>query len=100
MLSHIARTPALIVGPARTQLTVSPVPERAERVANVIDRFSEVIDLRRIAIDVFDYSAPLGFRLAVRHPDRLTAIISQKRGPRFLCALISTTRRLRPMKGM
>jgi pimeloyl-ACP methyl ester carboxylesterase len=27
--------------------------------------------------DVFDYGAPVGFRLAVRHPDRLTAIISQ-----------------------
>src|SRR6476619_2665794 len=48
-----------------------------ENIANVIDRFTEVIDLRRFAIYVFDYGAPVGFRLAVRHPDRLTAIISQ-----------------------
>ena len=48
-----------------------------ENLANVIDRFTEVIGLRRFAIYVFDYGAPVGFRLAVRHPERLTAIISQ-----------------------
>jgi pimeloyl-ACP methyl ester carboxylesterase len=48
-----------------------------ENIANVIDRFTEVIGLSRFAIYVFDYGAPVGFRLAVRHPDRLTAIISQ-----------------------
>src|SRR5207247_9968907 len=48
-----------------------------ENIANVIDRFTEVIGLARFAIYVFDYGAPVGFRLAVRHPDRITAIISQ-----------------------
>jgi pimeloyl-ACP methyl ester carboxylesterase len=48
-----------------------------ENIANVIDRFAEVIGLHRFAIYVFDYGAPVGFRLAVRHPDRITAIISQ-----------------------
>jgi pimeloyl-ACP methyl ester carboxylesterase len=48
-----------------------------ENIANVIDRFTEVIDLPRFAMYVFDYGAPVGFRLAVRHPDRITAIISQ-----------------------
>jgi pimeloyl-ACP methyl ester carboxylesterase len=48
-----------------------------ENIANVIDRFTEVIALRRFAIYVFDYGAPVGFRLAVRHPDRITAVISQ-----------------------
>jgi pimeloyl-ACP methyl ester carboxylesterase len=48
-----------------------------ENLANVIDRFTEVIDLRRFAMYVFDYGAPIGFRLAVRHPDRITAIVSQ-----------------------
>ncbi len=48
-----------------------------ENVATVIDRFAEVIDLDRFAIYVFDYGAPVGFRLAVRHPDRISAIISQ-----------------------
>jgi pimeloyl-ACP methyl ester carboxylesterase len=48
-----------------------------ENITNVIDRFTEVIGLRRFAIYVFDYGAPVGFRLAVRHPDRITAILSQ-----------------------
>jgi pimeloyl-ACP methyl ester carboxylesterase len=48
-----------------------------ENIANVIDRFTDVIGLHRFGIYVFDYGAPVGFRLAVRHPDRLTGIISQ-----------------------
>ena len=48
-----------------------------ENVAKVIDRFTDVIGLRRFAIYVFDYGAPVGFRLAVRHPDRVSTIISQ-----------------------
>jgi pimeloyl-ACP methyl ester carboxylesterase len=47
------------------------------RIAEVIGRFTEVIGLARFAIYVFDYGAPTGFRLAVRHPERITAIISQ-----------------------
>jgi pimeloyl-ACP methyl ester carboxylesterase len=48
-----------------------------ENIANVIDMFTEVIGLHRFAMYVFDYGAPVGFRLAVRHPDRVTALISQ-----------------------
>ncbi|MGX9424025.1 alpha/beta fold hydrolase [Bradyrhizobium sp. LeoA1S1] len=48
-----------------------------DRLADVIERFTEVIGLTRFAIYVFDYGAPTGFRLAVRHPGRITAIISQ-----------------------
>src|SRR5499433_2789556 len=48
-----------------------------DNIASVIDRFADVIGLRRFATYVFDYGAPVGFRLAVRHPDRVTAIISQ-----------------------
>jgi pimeloyl-ACP methyl ester carboxylesterase len=47
------------------------------RLAEVIERFTEVIGLGRFAIYVFDYGAPTGFRLAVRHPERIAAIISQ-----------------------
>src|SRR5438445_2960721 len=46
-------------------------------IANVIDRLTEVIGLRRFAVYVFDYGAPVGFRLAMRRPERITAIISQ-----------------------
>jgi pimeloyl-ACP methyl ester carboxylesterase len=46
-------------------------------IANVIDRLTEVLGLDRFAIYVFDYGAPVGFRIAVAHPERVTAIISQ-----------------------
>ena len=62
----------------------SDMPERTkfsytfDHIAGAIDRFTEVIGLGRFAIYVFDrYGAPTGFRLAVRHPERITAIISQ-----------------------
>ena len=48
-----------------------------DNIADVIDRFTEVIGFDRFAVYVFDYGAPTGFRLAVRHPERITAIISQ-----------------------
>ena len=48
-----------------------------ERIANVIGRFTEIVGFDRYALYVFDYGAPTGFRLAVKHPERITAIISQ-----------------------
>jgi pimeloyl-ACP methyl ester carboxylesterase len=50
---------------------------RFDNIAAVTDRFSEVIGFDRYALYVFDYGAPTGLRLAVRHPERITAIISQ-----------------------
>jgi len=46
-------------------------------LAEVIERFTEIIRLERFTIYVFDYGAPTGFRMAVRHPERISAIISQ-----------------------
>jgi pimeloyl-ACP methyl ester carboxylesterase len=58
-----------------------PKPDEFEytfdHLADVIDHFTEVVGLDRFAIYVFDYGAPVGFRIAARHPDRITAIISQ-----------------------
>ncbi|WP_419759148.1 alpha/beta fold hydrolase [Acidisoma sp.] len=48
-----------------------------ENIANVIDRFTEVLGLARFAVYVFDYGAPVGFRLAVKHPERISAIVTQ-----------------------
>jgi pimeloyl-ACP methyl ester carboxylesterase len=48
-----------------------------DNIARVIERFTEVIGFDRFAAYVFDYGAPTGFRLAIRHPERITAIISQ-----------------------
>ena len=46
-------------------------------LAGVIDRFTDVISLKRFAIYIFDYGAPVGLRIAAKHPERITAIISQ-----------------------
>lgn len=48
-----------------------------ENITNVVDRFTEVLGLTKFAIYVFDYGAPVGFRLAVKHPERVTAIVTQ-----------------------
>ena len=48
-----------------------------ENLAKAIDRFTQVVGLNRYAIYVFDYGAPVGLRLALTHPEKVTAIISQ-----------------------
>jgi pimeloyl-ACP methyl ester carboxylesterase len=48
-----------------------------DNIARAIDRFTEIIGFDRFAVYVFDYGAPTGFRLAVGHPERIAAIISQ-----------------------
>ncbi len=48
-----------------------------ESLTDVIDSFTEVLKLDQYAVFVFDYGAPVGLRLAVRHPERVTALISQ-----------------------
>jgi len=48
-----------------------------DNIAGVIERFTEIVGFDRFALYVFDYGAPTGFRMAVRHPERITAIISQ-----------------------
>jgi pimeloyl-ACP methyl ester carboxylesterase len=58
--------------PARDKFTYT-----FDNVADVIERFTEIIGFNRFAVYVFDYGAPTGLRLAVRHPERITAIISQ-----------------------
>src|SRR6185369_5738030 len=48
-----------------------------DALADRIERFTEVMGLKRFAVYAFDYGAPTGFRLATRHPERITAIVSQ-----------------------
>ncbi|MGU3287154.1 alpha/beta fold hydrolase [Methylobacterium mesophilicum] len=48
-----------------------------DALAKVIGRFTEVIGLKTYALYVFDYGAPTGFRVAMAHPERVTAIVSQ-----------------------
>jgi pimeloyl-ACP methyl ester carboxylesterase len=48
-----------------------------EQLTDVIDRWTEMLGLTSFALYVFDYGAPVGFRIATRHPERITGIISQ-----------------------
>ena len=58
--------------PARQDFTYS-----FDTLATVIGRFTEMIGLDRFAIYIFDYGAPTGLRIAMAHPERVTAIVSQ-----------------------
>ena len=72
-----------IIAPDLPGFGQSEMPARSkfsytfDNIAGVIDRFTEVVGLKRFAIYVFDYGAPAGFRIATKHPDRITAILSQ-----------------------
>jgi len=88
--SHMFRNliPALadryhVVAPDLPGFGFSDAPERKhfrytfEHLAKVVGGFTEAIGLERFAIYVFDYGAPVGLRLALAHPEKITAIISQ-----------------------
>lgn len=48
-----------------------------DNLADVMEKFTEKIGLKRYALYVHDYGAPVGFRLAERHPDRVSALVVQ-----------------------
>jgi pimeloyl-ACP methyl ester carboxylesterase len=88
--SHMFREliPALaeryhVVAPDLPGFGFSDAPDRKlfsytfENLAKVIGSFTQTIGVDRFAIYVFDYGAPVGFRLALAQPDRITAIVSQ-----------------------
>jgi pimeloyl-ACP methyl ester carboxylesterase len=72
-----------IVAPDLTGFGKSDMPARSDfdytfdHITDVIDDWIEMLGLDRFALYVFDYGAPVGFRIAVRHPERISAIISQ-----------------------
>jgi pimeloyl-ACP methyl ester carboxylesterase len=88
--SHMFRNliPALsdhyhVVAPDLPGFGFSDSPDRKqfpytfEHLAKIIASFTDAVGLKTFAIYVFDYGAPVGFRLALAHPERITAIISQ-----------------------
>lgn len=58
--------------PARNEFTYT-----FDNLAQVTERFTEVVGLRSYSLYVFDYGAPVGYRLALAQPRRVTGIISQ-----------------------
>ena len=72
-----------LVAPDLPGFGQSDLPSRAafkytfENLADRIDQFIDVFGLKRFAVYIFDYGAPVGLRIALRHPDRVVAIVSQ-----------------------
>lgn len=61
----------------------SGMPDRSQyqytfaNIADTIAGFTEAIGLKKFAIYIFDYGSPVGLRLALKFPERITAVISQ-----------------------
>lgn len=72
-----------VIAPDLPGFGFSESPDRSrfkytfENIAKTIGAFTQKIGLENYAIYVFDYGAPVGLRLALAHPERITAIISQ-----------------------
>lgn len=72
-----------VIAPDLPGFGFTEVPEQRkykytfDSLAATIDSFTAAIKINRYALYVFDYGAPTGFRLAMAHPERVTAIVSQ-----------------------
>ncbi|MDH0747025.1 alpha/beta hydrolase [Pseudomonas sp. GD03842] len=72
-----------VVAPDMPGFGFSDSPDRAhyaytfDNLAKTMDGFTEALSLKRYALEVFDYGAPVGWRMAVAHPERISAIITQ-----------------------
>lgn len=72
-----------VIAPDLPGFGLTEAPDRAhyaytfDRLATTMDAFTQALGLKRYAIEVFDYGAPVGWRLAAAHPGRITAIVTQ-----------------------
>ena len=72
-----------VVAPDYPGFGQSATPDRGafaytfENLTNIVDRFTQSIGLNRYALYVMDYGAPIGFRLALKRPERVTAFVVQ-----------------------
>ena len=88
--SHMFRNlmPALadkfhVVAPDYPGFGNSSMPKKSEfdysfdNLAKIVEKFTDKLGMRRYALYLMDYGAPIGFRLAVKHPERVSALIVQ-----------------------
>ncbi len=72
-----------VVAPDLLGFGFSDAPDRKqfqytfENLANNIEQFVEILKLKQYSLYIFDYGAPVGLRLALKHPEQISAIISQ-----------------------
>jgi pimeloyl-ACP methyl ester carboxylesterase len=57
--------------------TVDEFDYTFDSLADVMDQFTQKLGLRKYTLYVMDYGAPVGYRLAVKHPERVQALIVQ-----------------------
>ncbi len=72
-----------LVAPDYPGFGQSSMPDRAsfaytfEKLTDIVEEFVEEVSLRKFSLYVMDYGAPVGYRLALRHPNRVQALIVQ-----------------------
>lgn len=72
-----------VIAPDLPGFGFTEVPEQRkytytfDALARTMAAFTEALKLQRYALYIFDYGAPVGLRLAMAHPERVTAIVSQ-----------------------
>jgi pimeloyl-ACP methyl ester carboxylesterase len=72
-----------VIAPGYPGFGFTEVPEQRhykysfDALANTMQAFTEALQLKHYALYVFNYGAPVGFRLAMARPERITAIVSQ-----------------------
>lgn len=72
-----------VIAPDYPGYGYTEMPDRAkfsytfDSYANIVDKLTRQLGVSRYAMYVMDYGAPVGFRLAARNPDRVTALIVQ-----------------------
>src|ERR671914_696607 len=92
--SHMFRNliPALadefrLIAPDYPGFGASSMPPRHQfqytfdNLADVVEKFTEKVGLTKYTLYVQDYGAPVGYRLAVKQPDRVTAIVCRTGTP-------------------
>jgi pimeloyl-ACP methyl ester carboxylesterase len=72
-----------LVAPDYPGFGLSSMPDRKdfdysfENLTNIVEGFADQLGLKKYTLYVMDYGAPIGYRLALRHPERVEALIVQ-----------------------
>ncbi|MFG2880713.1 alpha/beta fold hydrolase [Streptomyces sp. NPDC048337] len=81
LMDALGDTPYRLIAPDYPGFGRTEAPEgftyTFDRLADIVEGFTDALGLDRFALYVFDFGAPVGLRLATRRPDRVTGLIVQ-----------------------
>ncbi|MFD8984748.1 alpha/beta fold hydrolase [Streptomyces sp. NPDC059564] len=81
LMDALAGTPYRLIAPDYPGFGRTEAPEgftyTFDRLADIVEGFTDALGLERFALYVFDFGAPVGLRLATRRPERITGLIVQ-----------------------